>query len=169
MSLADTTLQNATTALYKFLNKHGDVLYVGISNSVMSRFDDHIKCKSWVRDVTNIQVEWFDTRSEALLAEDKLICAGIGIHNQASNGSLKKSDLSDQLFRDYLTGAPMYESSNGSVFILDGLAIECFADQIGHHAKHVGRLLRFRLALLVKQGAVEKIKRRGIYRVIGTL
>jgi predicted GIY-YIG superfamily endonuclease len=61
------------TALYRQFNKENKLLYVGISLDYSKRIKQHYKGSAWFLDVTNIELQWFDTREEALKAEREAI------------------------------------------------------------------------------------------------
>ena len=55
-------------SLYRYFDENDDLLYVGISKNPVSRIQQHAT-NDWIRRVRHIELEWFDTRSEALAAE----------------------------------------------------------------------------------------------------
>jgi len=57
------------TALYRQFDKENQLLYVGISLRYGRRIKEHYRGSAWFLDVTHIDLEWFDTREEALTAE----------------------------------------------------------------------------------------------------
>lgn len=57
------------TALYRFFDADGDLLYVGISLNPWTRWKQHKSVKDWAEDVASSTIEWHDTREEALDAE----------------------------------------------------------------------------------------------------
>lgn len=58
------------TALYRFYDADGQLLYVGISHDPETRWRDGHKLSSVTRrDVARREEEWFDTRTEAAAAE----------------------------------------------------------------------------------------------------
>lgn len=56
------------TALYRHFNVLGQLLYVGVSLSVVTRLSQHRDAR-WFEDIARIDVKWFPTRREALHAE----------------------------------------------------------------------------------------------------
>jgi predicted DNA-binding transcriptional regulator AlpA/predicted GIY-YIG superfamily endonuclease len=60
------------TALYRHFDKHGDLLYVGISLNAAARLSQH-RNKPWFAQIANVTVEKFATREEALAAEKRAI------------------------------------------------------------------------------------------------
>lgn len=73
------------TAVYRFYDASGTLLYVGICDEPMHRWSQHIK-KSWWADVRRFRLVWFPSRDEAMEAERRAIIAGKPIHNIALNG-----------------------------------------------------------------------------------
>lgn len=57
------------TALYRFSNAEGTLLYVGIANDPRTRWSSHAGEKRWWGEVETKTVEWFATREEAEGAE----------------------------------------------------------------------------------------------------
>lgn len=64
---------NEKTALYRLFNADDRLLYVGISNDPKVRWKQHLGDKSWAPDVVMRVIEWYESRSAALLAEIKAI------------------------------------------------------------------------------------------------
>lgn len=69
------------TALYRFYNAEGRLLYVGITSVGPSRWKQHAIEKGWWTEVASITIEHFDTRAEATLAERSAIQAEHPMHN----------------------------------------------------------------------------------------
>lgn len=61
------------TALYRFYDAVGQLLYVGITNNIPRRLGQHSDTKAWFHDTTNITVEHHATRTIALAAEKSAI------------------------------------------------------------------------------------------------
>ena len=57
------------TALYRQYADDNSLLYVGISLNAQNRLSQHYKSSAWFTEVTDVKIEWFDTREEALKAE----------------------------------------------------------------------------------------------------
>ena len=68
-----TSLKNNKTALYRHFSADGELLYVGISLSVLQRIGQHSKHSSWFNRIARISIENFDSREEAKLAEQRVI------------------------------------------------------------------------------------------------
>lgn len=73
------------TALYRFFNATGQLLYVGISGNTENRWRRHAESKPWWSDVADKTTEWLDSRPEALDAERVAIRAERPLYNHAHN------------------------------------------------------------------------------------
>lgn len=78
-------LDDHRTALYRFFDEGGALLYVGITANVEERFAHHERNKEWWAEVAEKSVEWFDTRPPARAAELQAIHDERPVHN--INGS----------------------------------------------------------------------------------
>ena len=58
-----------SATLYRMWNAKGALLYVGISESAMSRFAQHAANKDWWGEVEKVTLEHFPNREFALVAE----------------------------------------------------------------------------------------------------
>lgn len=56
------------TALYRFYDTAGDLVYIGMSKNPLRRFGAHVAMEGW-RQIAEIKIEWFATRTLALAAE----------------------------------------------------------------------------------------------------
>lgn len=72
-------------ALYRHFDQAGQLLYVGISLSPFTRARQHGMHSPWFEDVTRINIEWFETRSQAETAEYQAIKRERPLHNQTFN------------------------------------------------------------------------------------
>lgn len=61
------------TALYRWYDHEARLLYVGISNQPVRRAREHHGHQPWWTEVRSATVEWFDTRGQALEAEERAI------------------------------------------------------------------------------------------------
>ncbi|MFC5802775.1 GIY-YIG nuclease family protein [Streptomyces formicae] len=61
------------TALYRFYDDAGELLYVGISGDPELRQAQHSKDKSWWPEVMDASIEWFNNRDVALDREASAI------------------------------------------------------------------------------------------------
>jgi hypothetical protein len=53
-----------TTALYRHFNAAGDLLYVGISLSVINRLAGHMASSKWASDIATVKIEYFDREAK---------------------------------------------------------------------------------------------------------
>lgn len=68
--------------LYRHYDKAGNLLYVGISARPISRHTSHRSMSPWWRRISRIELEHFDSRYEALEAEEKAIRQEKPVHNK---------------------------------------------------------------------------------------
>jgi predicted GIY-YIG superfamily endonuclease len=73
------------TAVYRFYDRRGVLLYVGITNSPRHRFEQHAADKEWWPAVTGRTIEWCASRRAALEAEWFAIKNERPIHNKQHN------------------------------------------------------------------------------------
>lgn len=71
-----------TTALYRFFDAAGNLLYVGISDNLATRFKWHRENQSWWGDVATKTIAWYGTRNKAFAAEDYMIKTEFPLHNR---------------------------------------------------------------------------------------
>lgn len=73
------------TAVYRWYDEHGTLLYVGITSHLMRRTHDHAKEKPWWSSVARSEVEHYETREQALTREAELIRSLRPVHNVMLN------------------------------------------------------------------------------------
>lgn len=73
--MTTTPLADRPHALYRFFDRTGDLLYIGITASIPSRLVAHRDDKPWWTHVVDIRVEHFDNRPDVLAAEKAAIKA----------------------------------------------------------------------------------------------
>lgn len=75
------------TAVYRFYDARGDLLYVGITNSPRHRFAQHAvnPDNEWWQHRASRRITWYDTRQQALRAEYVAIRKERPIHNKMHN------------------------------------------------------------------------------------
>jgi hypothetical protein len=61
------------TTVYRFYDKEGELLYVGISREIGARFDGHRFTQAWWKDVVRAEFEHFLDRVSAAQREKELI------------------------------------------------------------------------------------------------
>lgn len=69
------------TALYRLFDQEGRLLYVGVAFDPEARWKGHAAEKAWWGLVMERRVEWFDTRTDALIAEVAAIKADLPLYN----------------------------------------------------------------------------------------
>jgi len=69
------------TLLYRLFNSDKELLYVGITNDLVTRMREHRRSKQWFPEVHDIGLELFTTRQEALKAERSAIEKENPAHN----------------------------------------------------------------------------------------
>lgn len=73
------------TALYRFYDADGRLLYVGITKNLKQRWYHHSVSQLWWPAVSRKEVEWWDTREAASVAEREAIRAERPLYNAAGN------------------------------------------------------------------------------------
>lgn len=68
------------TALYRFFDTEGKLLYAGITGDPAKRWPGH-KGKLWWPEIASMTIEWFDTRAEAAALERRAIRNEAPQHN----------------------------------------------------------------------------------------
>lgn len=77
-----TTPPSRPTALYRWYDESGTLLYVGITGSLIDRTSEHGHTDPWWRQVSTCRVEWFETVNEAATAERAAITAEAPVYNR---------------------------------------------------------------------------------------
>jgi len=70
------------TALYRHWSKYGQLLYVGVSLNAVNRLSQHAVSSGWHKDIAKVEIEWFESRSAALIAEKLAIKKERPEHNK---------------------------------------------------------------------------------------
>jgi len=126
-----------TCALYRHFDADGELLYVGISLSVMQRLSQH-SSSPWSDKIARVEIEHLESREAALEAEGKAIAS----ENPAFNIYRKAKPAS-------------VERQPGEEFDIAALK-SAVASQI---IDHIG-LATLRAALQVKPDAIRKARRK---------
>lgn len=80
------------TAIYRFFNAEGTLLYVGVTNDIAVRWKWHAKQQPWWPEVVEQRATWHPTREAALAAEGRAINTESPLYNvNASPGSGMKN------------------------------------------------------------------------------
>lgn len=69
------------TALYRYFDAEGRLLYVGIAFNPIARQSQHRSAAAWYGSLDRMSAEWFATRREALDAERRAISSEDPLHN----------------------------------------------------------------------------------------
>lgn len=77
--------QDRATAVYRFFNADGRLLYVGIAYDPAERWKDHARRTKWWKDAVNNTIDWYDTRAEAERAERTALRYEKPIYNKAGS------------------------------------------------------------------------------------
>lgn len=70
-----------TTCVYRAFSHDGELLYVGMTAAPASRFSHHCSNKDWWLEVATLSIEHFDSREEAMIAENRAINIESPRHN----------------------------------------------------------------------------------------
>lgn len=84
------------TALYRFFNADGTLLYVGIANDPRTRWSCHAGEKRWWDEVEAKTVTWFATREEAEGAEMAAIVSERPLYNVTHSETRRPGDARDE-------------------------------------------------------------------------
>lgn len=89
---------NQKTALYRHYDEANKLLYVGVSISALTRYLSHKNGSDWSDEAVRMEVEWFNSREEALDAEIEAIKNELPIYNiqhkrKKQKTKRKKSDM----------------------------------------------------------------------------
>ena len=69
------TKPSGRTALYRVWGGEGVLLYIGVSNNLPHRWNNHMRVQPWWGELRSLTVEWYETRDEAEAAEETAIKA----------------------------------------------------------------------------------------------
>ena len=84
--------EDEVTALYRYFDAEGRLLYVGITIMPMSRQKDHKAGSAWYPDFSYQTVEKYRTRADAMKAEREAIKSEKPMHNITYLRELRRSD-----------------------------------------------------------------------------
>jgi hypothetical protein len=73
------------TCLYRYFDSEDRLLYIGITQNQGSRFQQHFATSAWFSKVHRATFQHFETREEALSAEQAAIVAELPIYNLVHN------------------------------------------------------------------------------------
>lgn len=86
------------TALYRHFDKHGQLLYVGISLNAINRLAQHGNSAAWFDQIARVTIQWLPSRASALAAEAIAIAGERPIHNVAGNYSPRQEIVAWGIF-----------------------------------------------------------------------
>ena len=86
IAASDADLAARRTAVYRFYDETGRLLYVGITADLFSRWRWHEKNATWWPDQQRIEVVWHDNRASADGEETLAIDVESPVHNSAKRG-----------------------------------------------------------------------------------
>lgn len=69
------------TALYRHMDRDGNLLYVGISLKPFQRLEQHQNNSHWAYDIASVSIEYFPSRQDAEIAERRAISEEAPAHN----------------------------------------------------------------------------------------
>jgi predicted GIY-YIG superfamily endonuclease len=78
-------LNAVPTALYRHFNSEGVLLYIGVSMTITGRMARHETDAVWFREIDHIKLQWFGSRSAALMAEEHAIKTEKPLYNVVFN------------------------------------------------------------------------------------
>ena len=79
------------TSLYRHFDNNGKLLYIGISLSFLNRLGQHAEHAHWFNSIKRVEVEHFETRNDALIAELDAIVKEKPAYNIQHNVSFSNS------------------------------------------------------------------------------
>ena len=84
------------TCLYRHFDEKGNLLYVGVSLSVMARLSQHRSASEWFGDIARVEIEHHPNRGAALEAEKKAIREEKPKHNIAHADAAKPQEFNSR-------------------------------------------------------------------------
>ncbi|MFG2372596.1 GIY-YIG nuclease family protein [Streptomyces sp. NPDC048504] len=118
-------LNDQPTALYRFFDADGALLYVGITADLEKRWSGHQSNKAWWPDVAEKTVKWHADRSSALSAELEAIRSEAPRYNVAGSPwapgarELEADELSSGQAKEVLRGVELGAQIGDPLFIVD--------------------------------------------------
>ena len=85
------------TNLYRHFDADGVLLYVGITRRINKRLAEHLRSSHWLGQVTQITIERFPSRDEAVIAERNAIVNEMPLFN-IQHSTKKPDDAPDDVF-----------------------------------------------------------------------
>lgn len=140
------------TALYRHFGADGELLYVGIAASPMSRTAQHV-ASEWADQVASITFEWHESRTAALNAETRAVLTEAPLHNRTKRPIAAKAvqDFHGELFSEinaFCAARGMLATTFGKLAVNDKSLVSNIAD---------GRELRWKTVQRVRNFMMEAV------------
>ena len=90
--MSSREMKEKQTELYRYFDKKGTLLYVGISLNAVSRAAQHRIASFWYKNASSITIERFPNRQSALNAEKEAIQKENPVHNVYYNSYKYKNE-----------------------------------------------------------------------------
>lgn len=156
------------TALYRYYDRKGELLYIGISSNPDLRLKQHTWTYSkWVRLARERRIEWFDTRVEAEAAEVAAIKAEKprfnGAHNfvdAAFTPEVWSPPVTEWRKRDVIEARIRAEIASGNW--APGMKIPT-CGEMAAAAKVSKKTATFAVTLLIREGLLTMQGGRGVF------
>ncbi len=146
------------TALYRFFDENGVLLYVGVTDNLGTRWATHADQKHWWDRVTSYTLEWFDTREAAEAAEQHAIWIEKPLYNVRHTRSKGAQKRAAAPLNRYCTDAamPKLVNLNGAAELLG------VSPQYAHRLAERGQLIgaKFGASWMFRRAVVEKLDRQ---------
>ena len=154
------------TVLYRYYDRNGVLLYVGISNNALRRLDEHAKSKTWASEIETIKLERFSSREDCFRAETRAIKNENPIHNIVRARRLGECDDAEMIFLDFLDFlvGDTYKTPLGAVIFIDKFSKMEFLEK-NPSSDIDDKLIKFYTNIYCLKGFIEKTRRRNQYLV----
>jgi predicted GIY-YIG superfamily endonuclease len=179
--------KNTKTALYRHFDTDDNLLYVGVSLSSVNRLSQHKSNSHWFYSIARQEIEYFDSREEALKAEAEAIrnenpnnnIMGSGITFKRKDSKQKRYNINpliDIKVKDieltktglntakFIKWAIKNNHTYGDTVLIDKITLNDFLKCKKNDAKGNSlQSLRRGLVELEKENIVAKSRRQGSY------
>ncbi len=119
--------EKMSCCLYRHFDKHGKLLYVGISLSAIYRLAQHQNASHWSFEIATVKIEQFADRKEALSAERKAIVKENPRHNlmrptvkEVHSAQARVEESKADLLRRLVQFNPMYSMQDAAMALQIG-------------------------------------------------
>ena len=126
------TEDNEVTNFYRHFDADEQLLYIGVSLSGIKRLSEHSQNAHWFNSITDVTIESFTSRNEALSAEKKAIKIEKPLHNVVGNTISRKNNEKQFLVRmdDQDFGAHKELHIERTTTIRDDLSFNAFVVEL---------------------------------------